>query len=90
MAALAQKFLPGVQVVGLDTFGGMPPTDRTVDAHPPGGFSDVDLAELRQFVEWLAYGTSNLCRVLLKKAPQRCWSNEALLSAMLIAISALP
>jgi hypothetical protein len=52
MAALAQKFLPGVQVVGLDTFGGMPPTDRTVDAHAPGGFSDVDLAELRQFVEW--------------------------------------
>jgi hypothetical protein len=30
----------------------MPPTDRTVDAHAPGGFSDVDLAELRQFVEW--------------------------------------
>jgi hypothetical protein len=52
MAALAQKFLPGVQVVGLDTFGGMPPTDWTVDAHLAGGFSDVDLAELRQFVEW--------------------------------------
>jgi hypothetical protein len=52
MASLAQKFLPGVEVVGFDTFAGMPATDRAVDAHRTGGFSDVDLAELRQHVEW--------------------------------------
>jgi predicted O-methyltransferase YrrM len=51
MAALAQKFLPGVQVIGFDTFSGMPATDRAVDAHRRGGFSDVDLTELRQYVE---------------------------------------
>jgi hypothetical protein len=53
MAALAQRFLPAVQVIGFDTFSGMPTTDRAVDAHGPGGFSGVDLTELRQYVEWL-------------------------------------
>jgi hypothetical protein len=51
MAALSQKFLPGVQVIGFDTFAGMPATDRAVDAHRPGGFCDVDLTELRRYVE---------------------------------------
>jgi hypothetical protein len=52
MAALAEKFLPAVQVVGLDTFSGMPATDWAVDAHRAGDFSDVDLTELRRYVEW--------------------------------------
>jgi hypothetical protein len=51
MATLAQKFLPGIQVIGFDTFGGMPATDRAVDAHHAGSFSDVDLTELCQYVE---------------------------------------
>jgi hypothetical protein len=51
MAALAQKFLPGVRVIGFDTFSGMPATDRAVDAHHAGSFSDVDLKELHQYVE---------------------------------------
>jgi Macrocin-O-methyltransferase (TylF) len=51
MATLAQKFLPGVQVIGFDTFGGMPTTDRAVDAHRAGSFSDVDLTELCQYVK---------------------------------------
>ena len=52
MAALAEKFLPGVQAIGFDTFSGMPATDRAVDAHRAGGFSDVDLIELRRYVDW--------------------------------------
>jgi hypothetical protein len=61
MASLAEKFLPGVQVIGFDTFGGMPITDRAVDAHRPGGFSDVDLTELRRYVEGM--GLRNLTLV---------------------------
>jgi hypothetical protein len=61
MAALAEEFLPGVQVIGFDTFGGMPITDRAVDAHRPGGFSDVDLTELRRYVEGV--GLRNLTLV---------------------------
>src|SRR5271167_1278813 len=51
MAALAQKFLPGVQVIGFDAFIGMPASDRVVDAHRPGGFADIGLPELRRYVE---------------------------------------
>jgi Macrocin-O-methyltransferase (TylF) len=58
MAALAQKFLPGVRVAAFDTFSGMPTTDRAVDAHRAGSFSDVDLPELRRYVEWI--GLQNL------------------------------
>jgi hypothetical protein len=58
MAALAQKYLPGVHVTGFDTFSGMPATDGAVDAHRPGGFADIDLTELRQYVE--SVGLQNL------------------------------
>jgi hypothetical protein len=50
MAALASKFLPGRKVFGFDTFSGMPATDRRVDHHAMGSFADVDLAELRHYV----------------------------------------
>jgi hypothetical protein len=52
MAALAQRF-PGAQVIGFDTF-----TDPFVDVHRPGDFADVDLTELRQYVEQI--GLKNL------------------------------
>ncbi len=39
-----------VKVYGLDTFEGMPPTDKEVDAHNAGDFAGVDLKELRDFV----------------------------------------
>src|SRR6202030_3192387 len=47
-----------VQVIGFDTFRGMPATDGAVDAHRPGGFADVDITELREYVDWL--GLKNL------------------------------
>jgi hypothetical protein len=58
MAALAEKFLPEAQVIGFDTFVGMPPTDAAVDAHRAGGFADVDLTELQQYIDWV--GLRNL------------------------------
>jgi len=50
MAYVAGKLHPGMKVFALDSFEGMPPTDKTVDAHNKGDFSGVDLAELRSFV----------------------------------------
>jgi predicted O-methyltransferase YrrM len=49
MAYVAQKLYPGMKVFALDTFEGMPATDRNVDAHSKGDFSGVDLDELRAF-----------------------------------------
>jgi SAM-dependent methyltransferase len=49
MASLAKRFLKGAKVFGFDTFQGMPQTDRAVDLHKAGDFSDVNLPELRQY-----------------------------------------
>lgn len=46
MGALARRVLPGVQVYALDTFEGMPPTDRDIDAHGTGDFADTALEEV--------------------------------------------
>ena len=46
MAKLAQRHLPGVQVYALDTFQGMPETDKTVDAHNAKDFDGPDLVEM--------------------------------------------
>jgi hypothetical protein len=58
MASVARELLPGVRVVGLDTFEGMPPTDKEKDAHDQGDFGDVDLPELEATVKRL--GLTNL------------------------------
>jgi len=61
MAHIARRLLPGVQVLALDTFEGMPPTDKTVDVHNTGDFKDADLESLRRFVS--EQGIENLSLV---------------------------
>ena len=51
LAAVCERLKLDVRVFGLDTFEGMPPTDKSIDAHYAGNFSDVDLSELRAHVE---------------------------------------
>jgi predicted O-methyltransferase YrrM len=46
------------QIWGLDTFGGMPQTDKTIDAHNIGDFADTDLEELSEYT--VKCGLSNL------------------------------
>ena len=46
MAYLAAIHLPGVQVYALDTYEGMPPTDRTIDAHQQGEFGETNYDEV--------------------------------------------
>ncbi len=53
MAYIAKKLYPGMKVFGLDSFQGMPETDKSVDAHNAGDFSDVDLDQLQQRIEEL-------------------------------------
>lgn len=47
MAFIAKWLYPGMKIYALDTYTGMPQTDPAIDAHGPGGFADVDIAELR-------------------------------------------
>lgn len=50
MAYVAQKLYPGMKVFALDSFAGMPPTDKDVDAHNVGDFSNVDFNKLQDRV----------------------------------------
>jgi hypothetical protein len=58
MAYVAKQLYPGMKVFALDTFAGMPATDKAVDAHNAGDFGDSDLAALRERVD--ALGLDNL------------------------------
>jgi predicted O-methyltransferase YrrM len=49
-AAVCERLGLDVKVYGLDTFQGMPTTDKAIDAHNTGDFGDVDLDELRGYV----------------------------------------
>jgi predicted O-methyltransferase YrrM len=53
MAYVAQKLYPGMKVFALDSFEGMPETDKNVDAHNKGDFSDVDFNKLQDQVNQL-------------------------------------
>lgn len=58
MAYIAGKLYPGMNVYALDSFEGMPETDKNVDAHNAKDFSDVDFDELQNEVDKL--GLNNL------------------------------
>jgi hypothetical protein len=53
MAYVVKRLYPEMQVFALDTFEGMPATDKDVDAHNAGDFSDVDLDKLLARVDEL-------------------------------------
>jgi len=66
MAYVCQQLHPGVKVFALDTFQGMPPTDKTVDAHNAGDFSDVMFDELQTYVASLRLDNLVLVRGLFQ------------------------
>jgi len=61
MAFVAQRLFPEMKVFALDTYEGMPSTDKDVDAHNKGDFADVDFEQLQQRVDVL--GLDNLILV---------------------------
>jgi predicted O-methyltransferase YrrM len=58
MAYVVNVLYPGMKVLALDTFSGMPPTDRSVDAHGAGDFAGVDYDGLCEYIEKI--GLKNL------------------------------
>lgn len=61
MAYVAKQLYPGMKVFALDSYEGMPPTDKNVDAHNAGDFSDTDMTSLKIRVDEL--GLDNLVLV---------------------------
>lgn len=67
MAYVVQKLYPGMKVFALDTFEGMPQTDKNVDAHTQGDFSDVDLSKLQARVDQLKLDNLVLVKGLFER-----------------------
>lgn len=60
-AILLKRLYPEAKVYGLDTFGGMPASDGSVDLHGAGDFADTDIEEIRKAAKKL--GLDNLILV---------------------------
>jgi predicted O-methyltransferase YrrM len=56
MAAVCAEILPGRKILALDTFTGMPATDKRVDAHNEGDFSNTSLDDVQSAVEHQGLG----------------------------------
>lgn len=61
MAYVAKKLYPGMKVYALDTFEGMPKTDKSVDWHGSNDFNDTDIDGLKTLIE--KYRLDNLILV---------------------------
>lgn len=62
MAYVADKLMPGTKVYALDSFEGMPATDKTVDAHNKGDFSNVDFEKLQNYIDKIGLTNIELCK----------------------------
>jgi predicted O-methyltransferase YrrM len=62
MAHVAAKTVPGTQVYALDTYAGMPATDKTVDAHSAGDFGDNRFEDVRAYVAKTGLANLHLVR----------------------------
>ena len=66
MARICQAVLPQTQVYALDTFAGMPETDRAIDAHSGGDFANTNFEELEAYVAQLGLSNLHLVRGLFE------------------------
>lgn len=61
MAFVAKQLYPGMKIFALDTYEGMPETDKNIDMHSKGDFGDADFESLAKYKE--ALGLDNLVLV---------------------------
>lgn len=71
MAHLAKALHPGMKIFAMDSYEGMPETDKQVDAHNAGDFSDVDLEKLRARVSSLKLDNLELIKGRFEKTHDR-------------------
>lgn len=62
MAFIADKLIPGTKVYALDSFQGIPATDKNVDAHNKNDFANVDLDDLQRYVERIGLRNLEFCK----------------------------
>ena len=62
MAYVADKILPGTKVYALDSFEGMPKTDKTIDAHNERDFSNSDVNRLSDYIDKIGLKNVVICK----------------------------
>lgn len=62
MASVAKQILPGTQVYALDSFEGMPETDKNIDAHNKGDFSDTSHEDLLEYIKQIGLNNLHICK----------------------------
>jgi predicted O-methyltransferase YrrM len=67
MAYLAKRLHPEIKVFALDTYEGMPQTDKNIDAHNAGDFSDTDIVSLQRRVDELKLDNLQLVKGLFEE-----------------------
>ncbi len=67
LAYVARALYPGMQVFALDSYEGMPQTDKNVDAHNAGDFADVDLRKLEARIAELKLTNLTLVKGLFEE-----------------------
>lgn len=71
MAYVVKRLYPGMKVFALDTFEGMPATNKDVDAHNAGDFADVSYDELRRRVDELKLDNLELVKGFFEETNDR-------------------
>jgi hypothetical protein len=71
MATVAKELYPGMKIFALDTYEGMPPTDKNVDAHNAGDFADARLDNLMAQVDNLKLDNLVLVKGLFEETHDR-------------------
>jgi hypothetical protein len=71
MARVTKELYPGLKVFALDSFEGMPETDKHIDAHSVGDFSDADFDQLQARVDGLNLDNLVLVKGFFEDTNQR-------------------
>jgi predicted O-methyltransferase YrrM len=82
MGAVCQQLYPDRRIYALDTFAGMPLTDKRVDAHSQGDFADTSIGEVAD-----AVGAACLDNITLVQGMFQDTSAAALAAAGSIALA---
>lgn len=80
LAFVAKKLYPGMKVFAMDTFEGMPKTDKNIDAHDEGDFADTDVESLQKRIDELQLYNLVLVKGLFETTSVKALNHAGLIS----------
>lgn len=71
MAYIAKRLYPGMKIFAMDTYEGMPETDKAIDMHNKGDFRDADFDSLLSYKDTLDLDNLILVKGLFEETNTR-------------------